>query len=413
MISTPTFGESRRASGSVSVSSSSGEDDLPVTPRLPPGAGAPDMRTWAVASDLKGLGMSNVPVLSTTPVPPQPELVARGSEDSLSSEAGSLGGSSVNTAASSSPTTPTTPTRLLFVSESLDALSKPNTLDELSRLRAAVKQLDLESQRLRRLKGKDPMSIKNLPRKAVPIITDVELRAKPKPRRPAVRHSLLTPSPRDGGYSFVVEPQLPVLDATDLPRDHPFSPAANSNANTGFTQATTLAEARAIAAAKAAKANAAMNAFDNLVISPPQPAAARRHAFYSQGKAAQSVIEFSPRKEASSGSNSGWTPPPFLRSRHASGAIPTLGDVSNTKSHHSAYSTSQPPQPRAAPTPASPAVPGPPVMFSAPVIPAAASIPMPPVPPQTAAIHHMPERKASHSFLKHKKLSRFFGKASE
>lgn len=372
-----------------------------MTPRLPPGAGSPEVRPWPASSGLKGLGVS-VPTINTAPGPMHPELFARGSEDSLASEAGSLGGESTQTASSSSPTTPT---RLLFVSESLDALSKPSTLDELTRLRAAAKQLDLESQRLRRLKGKDPASIKNLPRKAVPTITDAELRARPKPRRPAVRHSLLTPSPRDGGYSFMVDPPLPVSEPSDLPRDHPFSPAAI------VAKPTTLAEARANAAAKAAKANAAMSAFDNLIVTPPQPASARRHAFYAQGKAAQSVIEFSPRKDAAApGSTSGWTPPPFLRARHASNTAPSLGDVSSAATPKASA------KPRVGTTPASPTVPGPPVMALPPPVPVPsaptpAAIPMPPVPPHTPL--PQPERKASYSFLnKHKKISRLFGKAA-
>jgi hypothetical protein len=304
--------------------------------------------------------MANVPLpkISTVPPPQHPELIARGSEDSLASETGSLGGESTATAASSSPCTPT---RLLFVSESIDALSKPTSLEELTRLRAAAKQLDLESQRLRRHKGQDPASIRRVPRKAVPQITEAELAAPPAPRRAAVRHSLIAPP----GYSFLVDPEPP--------KDHPF-----------VAQATTLAEARAIAKLKSQAADGL-----GAIVAPPQSAAARRQAFYSQGKAAQSVIEFSPRK------NTAWTPPPFLVARDAAREAPKP----------------------ACRTPASPAVPGPPVMalplpVPSPVAAAAelAAIPVPPIPAEPAP--QTPTRKASTSFLKHKKISRLFGKAA-
>ncbi|CAK9784159.1 hypothetical protein CC85DRAFT_289889 [Cutaneotrichosporon oleaginosum] len=350
-LDTPTFGVSRRTSNTGSLSSSSGEDELPTTPRLPPGAVPPEPRAWAVSADLKGLGVSNVPLpkISSVPPPQHPELIARDSEDSLASEAGSLGGESTTTAASSSPSTPT---RLFFVSESFDALSKPTSLEELSRLRAAAKQLDLESQRLRRHRGQDPAQVRRLRRKAVPQLTEADLApADPAPRprpRAALRHSLIAPP----GYSFRVD--------DEPPRDHPF-----------VAQATTLAEARAIAKLKS-------QAADGLgAIVPPPSAAARRQAFYSQGKAAQSVIEFSPRKSA-------WTPPPFLAAR------------ANASAH-------------AGHTPASPAAPGPPVT----VLPAPLPVPGPgPGPGLESDALPSPTRKASHSFLKNKKLSRLFGKAA-
>ncbi|BEI94117.1 uncharacterized protein CcaverHIS019_0605760 [Cutaneotrichosporon cavernicola] len=346
----PAFG-SRRTSNSGSLSSSSGEDEMPLTPSLSP-----------PFADLQvhGLGMSvPLPKLRTAPVQ-LAQVVTRGSEDSLSSRAGSFGRDSVNTASSSSPSTPT---RLLFVSESLDALSKPTSLDELMRLRAAAKQLDMESQRLRRHKGLDPSAVRKVPRKAVPRITEAELEYSPPPRvasSPAARHSLIIPST----YSLLV--------------DEPHKEFV--------AQATTLAEARAIAKLKSAAA-------DGLgAIGKPQSIAARRKAFYSQGKAAQSVMELDSRKETQ------WTPPPFLAARHASYSPSTVKQRGNT--------------------PASPAAPGPPVTalptpLPIPTLPTRAelAIPLPPIPPMLEVEPPTPTRKASQIFLKHKKISRFFGKA--
>ncbi|GMK57543.1 hypothetical protein CspeluHIS016_0403770 [Cutaneotrichosporon spelunceum] len=313
----------------------------------------------------------SLPKLRTAPAQ-LPEVVARGSEDSLASETGSIGGESVTTADSSSPCTPT---RLLFVSESLDALSKPTSLQELMRLRAAAKQLDLESQRLRRNKGLDPSTVRKVPRKAVPRITEADLTATPvltPPVRasPASRHSLIVPST----YTLLV----------DEPPTH----------KEFVSQATTLQEARAIAKLKSAAA-------DGLgAITQPQSIAARRKAFYSQGKSAQSVIEFSQRQEEQ------WIPPPFLAERGKVSVPPLKSSMKGA-------------------TPASPAAPGPPLATApAPLpipSPAELSIPVPhipsladlsiPVPPIPEPAPRSPTRKTSHNLLKHKKISRLFGKA--
>ncbi|BEJ17188.1 hypothetical protein CspHIS471_0605890 [Cutaneotrichosporon sp. HIS471] len=219
----------------------------------------------------------------------------------------------------------------------------------------------MESQRLRRHKGLDPSTVRKVPRKAVPRITEAELELSP-PRiemNPASRHSLIIPST----YSLLV--------------DEP--------GKEFVAQATTLAEARAIAKLKSAAADGLGD------IGKPQSIAARRKAFYSQGKAAQSVMEFNSRKDTQ------WTPPPFLAARHAS------------------YSPSVKPR---GTTPASPAAPGPPITalptpLPIPTLPTRAelAIPLPPIPPMLEVEPPTPTRKASQIFLKHKKISRFFGKA--
>lgn len=242
-----------RATAASPVSLSSSDEDTPMTPHLlPPGAASPErappvsQRSWAVMSECKGLGMLGIAEFDQQKaVGPDESNYAScvSTVSSRSSSEGSLAGDSMRTA-SSSGSTPTTPTRLLFVSEILESLSNPATLDELRSLRAKVAELDLESKRLQRLKGREPVVYpRNLPRKAVPVITPIELQAPPKPRRPAVRHSLLIVP------SQPLEFDDPISEPLKVPTPDPFTSSAS------------------------------------------------RRPFYAQGKAAMSVIEFSSRKE--------------------------------------------------------------------------------------------------------------------
>lgn len=278
--------------------SSGSDDDLPLTPQtayLPPGAAAADRWPGEKAIGL-GINYDDTDTPFCTP--------------------------------------PTTPNRLQFVSESLAPLSSPTTLEDLSRLRKAAAQLDLESQKLRRHKGRDPAAIRIVPRKAVPVPTEEELNVAPKPRRAAVRHSLIVASP-----AFELPPSPPRKTAT-----------------------------------------------------PP------RRGLYQMGKAAMSSIEFT------RGSDSETDEMRMGRRIGSVSQVPTLGSLRGSVDFKPLDRETP------APTRASPTAPGPPVLATPPAVPSPSGSPamLQTVPERSQSIKHKP----SGSFLgKHKKLSRFLGKA--
>lgn len=261
--------------------SSNSDDDLPLTPLqayLPPGAAPADRWPGDRPTDKPGekpigLGMSGISF-----------------DDSDSGV--------------SSP--PTTPTRLQFVSESLDALSFPSTLEELTRLRRAAAELDQESKKLRRHKGRDPATLPRLlPRKAVPVATEEELRVAPKPRRAAVRHSLFVASP----------PSFDDLEAPPLP-----------------------------------------------ALTPSPPAPARK--FYTMGKAAMSSIEFT--RSTDTEMNSLRMDRRFVSAGASTSKVPTIASLRGSVD---AERPQDELAPLPSITRASPTAPGPPVLASPPLVP--------------------------------------------
>lgn len=357
---------------------SSDEDELPVTPpttsSLPAGAAPPEIhatKMWAVpqGQGLRGLGIAELEVPSIiTTAPPNRPLSTSSSES-----AGSLAGESVSTASSSSSTSsqPVTPTRLQFATESFDKMSSPTwTLDELRCFRAAARELDLESKRLRRLRGREPSPPpRKLPRKKVPTVTDSEIKesaANSPRRRPAVRHSLIV-APTENIFSIAVAAPEPAPASDESDDDEPFPLKSSFLRQSG---------------------------------SPNMNAAATRRPFYAQGKAAMSAIDFSPR--VSSPANGAF--PPFQKTPHntSAAAVPTLNSIEPTTAplkidKRDKRATMMPPV-RA------------PQMMDAPM----------PIPtfnhPQQSDMPPSPDRtlnvKQSSGFLgKHKKLSRFLGKA--
>lgn len=354
----------------ASPASSADDDEIPTTPTfLPPGAASPQhpppptsQRSWAVVSDCKGLGMAGIAELDPDPMSPVGEDVPCIAPSSCSSSEaeGSLGGDSVNTA-SSNLSVPTTPTRLQFVSETLVPLSNPATLDELRSLRAKAAELDMESKRLRRLKGREPAASPRLvPRKKVPVVTAIELQEVPKPRRPAVRHSLISHSPStDQTFAFLADP-LPVFPS-------------------GL--------GRSLA-----------------------PADASRRPFYAQGKAALSVIEFSSKPQHDA--------PAYAapRSRHVSSVVPSFASLKREKSERVQYQQPVHLPPIPAYAPAHPSLlPGATTTTTPTPSPALSQA----TPQRSPPLQNMPfgENNSSNvnvkpGFLnKHKKLSRFLGKA--
>jgi len=380
----------RRAAAAASpVSSSSDDEVLPTTPHLlPPGAAAAEhpplgtTKSWAVVSECKGLGMVGIaefePEQSIGVLAEDASGVAISSCSSSTSEA-SLAGESVNTV-SSIGSGPSTPTRLLFVSETLETLSNPATLDELRSLRAKAAELDKESKRLRRLRGREPAPPAHLlPRKPVPIVTAIDLQTAPKPRRPAVRHSLIaTPSTEQSFAGLVSDP-------LNVPSGGPPSSFAFGLNRSAFAL-------------------------------PSHNAAASRRPFYAQGKAAMSVIEFSPRKAPEPAAP---VTPFSSRTRHISGVVPTLSSLRRDKGDKAARDTIQiipavpvfdapPPQPKPQIHVQTQSHSQPQTQPSA--QPTASN--SPPSPSTPFVERTMSIKTGTGGFLgKHKKLSRFLGKA--
>ncbi|WOO77247.1 uncharacterized protein LOC62_01G000840 [Vanrija pseudolonga] len=360
------------------TSLNSSDDEMPVTPpttsALPAGAAPPEIQAtkmWAVpqGQGLRGLGIAELEVPSIiTTAPPNRPLSTSSSES-----AGSLAGESVSTASSSSSTSsqPVTPTRLQFATESFDKMSSPTwTLDELRSFRAAARELDLESKRLRRLRGREPSPPpRKLPRKKVPTVTDSEIKASaansPR-RRPAVRHSLIV-APTENIFSIAVAAPEPAPASDESDDDEPFPLKSSFLRQSG---------------------------------SPNMNAAATRRPFYAQGKAAMSAIDFSPR--VSSPSNGAF--PPFQKTPRntSAAAVPTLNSIEPLKIEKRDKRATMMPPVRAPQQMMDAPMPMP--TFNHQQQPSADS--MPPSPDRTLSV------KQSSGFLgKHKKLSRFLGKA--
>ncbi|KAL1413357.1 hypothetical protein Q8F55_001116 [Vanrija albida] len=209
-----------------------------------------------------------------------------------------------------------------------------------------------------------------VPRKKVPTVTDSEIKASaansPR-RRPAVRHSLIVAPVSAGSGSSenvftiaVAEPApAPASDESEEEDDEPSFPLKSS--------------------------------FFKASGSPNMNAAAARRPFYAQGKAAMSAIDFSPRVS----SPAGGAFPPFQKTpRNTSAqAVPTLATIEPLKiDKRDKRATMLPPARTATTTDIAPPMPMQPAE--------------PPSPERTLSV------KASTGFLgKHKKLSRFLGKA--
>jgi hypothetical protein len=180
------------------------------------------------------------------------------------------------------------------MSDTLEAFSYPTTLEELRQLRAQAAELDIETKRLRRLRGREPAtSPRLLPRKKVPVVTEIDLQEQPKPlpRRQAIRHSLITPLAGQN-YSFAEPIGLGV----------PSAPAVGMSGGINRSAFAT-------------------------------PAAASRRPFYAQGKAAMSVIEFSSRHKEEQAQAGPTAAPSFFsgRSRNFTGVVPTLSSLRRDK----------------------------------------------------------------------------------